>query len=182
MLDLGPSGSYPHTFLVADDSFAPAFTEIIGDTVTEAMADDNHVYTMQAGEIVSKTFDIKSVSLDDAQQMEITGIHELPYSEKIEWAPWEGSNGNRIAMYHGKVIVQVLQGVENALYEEENSIAEAINIGLEWRQFNSKKSTPISSLRIMGATISNDEKIGANQIDQNAEMQFINIPIFTSSN
>lgn len=76
MLDLGPTGPYPHTLLVADDSYEPSFTEIIGDTIAEAMADDYKVYEHPAAEFVSKTFDIKSVSLADAQQMKITGVKQ----------------------------------------------------------------------------------------------------------
>lgn len=181
MLDLGPTGPYPHTFLVADDSYAPAFTEIIGDTVAEAMADDNKVYEHPAGEMVTKTFDIKSVSLADAQQMEITGIHELPYSEKIEWAPNDSNNDDVIPMYHGLILSKTNSGTREIAHYSRSSVAEAIENELDFSMLmGTMQWYPIANVRKMGAVISDSECITVGSFPLNQEMEFVDIPIFTN--
>lgn len=146
------------------------------------MADDNSVYTHQAGEIVTKTFDIKSVTLADAQQMEITGVYELPYSDKVEYAPWEGSNGNRIAMFQGKVIITNFGGVPKAVYDTEQNVEEAIDYGITFSQIGASNQTPISTLRKMGAPISEAETILYTNVPGSTLLQLVDIPIFSTSN
>lgn len=173
-----------HKYLIADDTFAPEFEELIGKSIAEAKAAEWGVYEQITGE-GSTTFETIPVP-QDINDFVIQGNVPLPappFSDKIQFIPCGNKPTKMYVMYDGKLISQPDNNNNYLIWFNKSAAAQIVNAGSEWNQWKSSLASvyPRQSALLNGFPISEQSVINYTDVPSDAIPEFANIPVIAET-
>lgn len=173
-----------HKYLIADDTFAPEFAELVGKTIAQSKAAEWGVYEQITGE-GSTTFETIPCP-QDIDEFVIQGNIPLPappFKDIIQFIPCGNKPSKVYLMYEGKLLSQPDGNVNYIVWLNKSTAAQVIDSGVEWSQWKSAASNiyPRQSALLNGFPISEQSVMNYADVPVDAFAEFANIPVIAET-